>query len=246
MKRFVSFTLAMTLLIFSLITLSSSLCKTDMVTEAYIEDLGNKSTQQQDYLSDEFSISVCGEATKSVKPDFAKIYVAIETLDMDVEQAKNINFEKFDKILKGLSDLGFSKDDIILESFTSYPNYDYASGKTLTGYYFTTSFSVKVDDLENIKNVIDDMTSNGVSSIKNINYQVSNLDDVYDQVLIEALENAKTKAKKLTNQDLTIKSIKEETVYSSTSLYKTYAESIQNNDLIGQLDIKAKVIVTFS
>lgn len=201
---------------------------------------------EKDNLNSEISITIIGESIKSVKPNFAKVFASIESLDIDIEKAKNTNFDRFDNILKGLDELGIDRDDIILESFTSYPNYDYSSGKTLTGYYCTTSFSVNVDNLDNLKNVIDNMTQNEVSCIRNISYQISNLDEIYNQVLVEALDNAKIKAKKLTNQELTISCIKEESVYSSTSLYKTYADGIQNNDLIGQLDVKAKVVVTFS
>lgn len=199
------------------------------------------------YVSEDFSICITGEATTSVTPDIAIIYASIETLDMDMNKSKDLNFEAFDKVVAALKELGIEKEDIIFEGFSSYPNYDYTSGKTMTGYHSVTSYSVHVDDLNSIKKVVDTMTTNGTTNIRNINYEISNLDSIYEEVLSSALENAKLKAEKLTQKtDLKIVNIKEEAVYSSTSLYKTYSEALQNNSLIGQLDIKARVTVKFS
>lgn len=193
-----------------------------------------------------FSVCVIGEASKDVKPDLAKIFASIETLDMDAKNSKNLNLDTFSEVVSALTDFGITEEGIVLESYTAYPSYDYSAGKTLTGYYTLTSFSVDVVDLENVKPLIDLMTEKGVTSICSINFEVSNLDEIYNEVLAEALQNAENKAKQLTKKtELQIVDINEESQYYSTSLYKNYSDSLQSSQFVGDLIIKAKVLVKY-
>ena len=198
------------------------------------------------YTFDEnFTISVSGEASQMVAPDTAKIMIAIENTDLDIENSKNINFENYQQVVTALKNMGIAQESIVLESFSSYPNYDYNNGKTLTGYFTSTLLSVQTD-VANIKQIVDTAIENGATSICSINYQVSNMTEIYNQVLTQALNNAKSKAQMLTGkQDVKVLNIKEEIVYSSTSLYKTYSENLQDNAYIGQLCVKAKVCAEF-
>ena len=60
------------------------------------------------------------------------------------------------------------------------------------------------------------------------------------------LFRSKLKAQKVTQrEDIKIVSVREEQVYSSTSLYRDYGNTIQDNAVIGQLTIKARVTVSF-
>lgn len=78
-------------------------------------------------------------------------------------------------------------------------------------------------------------------------YKVSNIDDIYADVLLSALENAKAKVQKVSGRDdLQVKSIKEEYVYSCTSLYKSYADGLGDNSMIGNVNVQAKVSVEFA
>lgn len=190
------------------------------------------------------NLCVIGNASKSVSPDSAKVTAVIETLDSVMATSKDKNFETFEKVLQALKDSGLGDDDITVESYTSYPSYDYTSGKSLIGYYTITTFSFCVDNLDKIKEYIDTATEAGVTSIRNINYQLSNMDEVYQEVLLSAIENAKQKAEKIHGGEVTIKSVKEEYVYSCTSLYRTYSENI-SNALMGSIDVEARVTVEF-
>ncbi len=203
--------------------------------------------QTEDNFPEELELCVIGNATKCFSPDSAKITAVIETLDMDISISKNKNFEIFEKVLEALKDAQIDETQIVLDSFSSYPSYDYNAGRTLIGYYSTTVFTFNVDNLDGIKTCIDTILEEGVTSIRNINYQLSNIDEVYQDVLLMAIDNAKTKAEKVTGgQEFSIKGIKEEYVYSCSSLYKTYSETLENSDtLIGDIEVSAKVIVEF-
>lgn len=199
---------------------------------------------EQEESQQAMELCVVGTASKSVSPDCAKITAVIETLDSDIVKSKDNNFQIFDKVVSALKTAGLSEDKIVLDSFISYPNYDYSSGKSLTGYYTITTITFDVDNIEDIKSLVDSAVENGVTSIRNIQYCCSNMDEVYQEVLMMAIENAKEKAKKIGGTEMQVKSVKEEYVYSCSSLYRTYAENI-SNALVGSIDVQARVNVEF-
>lgn len=196
---------------------------------------------QQDYC-----VTVIGNATTSMKPDKAYVTVQIETLDSDMTKSKDDNFALFDKITGALKDNGLNDSDIVFDSFYSYPNYDYSGIRTLNGYYCQTTMTFAVSNLENLQNLISVVSENGITKVSNIRYEVSTKDQVYSDVMLKALENAKEKAKSLTGkEDLSIKSIKEESVYSSSCLYKNYYEGANIADFLGDIEVEARVVVEF-
>ena len=196
---------------------------------------------QQDYC-----VTVIGNATSSMKPDKAYVTVQIETFDSDMKKSKDDNFALFDKITGALKDNGLNDSDIVFDSFYSYPNYDYSGIRTLNGYYCQTIMTFAVSNLENLQNLISVVSENGITKVSNIRYEVSTKDQVYSDVMLKALENAKEKAKGLTGkEDLSIKSIKEESVYSSSCLYKNYYEGANIADFLGDIEVEARVVVEF-
>ena len=187
-------------------------------------------------------ITVIGNASISATPDHAKISAEVQTLNMDSATSKNENFEIFEKVINSLTEAGIEKNEITLDYFTSYASYDYNNGKTLLGYYTTTDFSFNVENLDKTKNLIDTLISNG-ATVKSITYNLSNMEEKYNEVLNLAVENAMTKGKLLGGEKVV--EIKEENTFSSPTLYKCYYEGISSNELVGQLTINCRVTVIF-
>ena len=213
--------------------------------DASVEKSGAQPADYQlDLQAEKMELWIIGKASKNVSPDSAKVTAVIETLDSDIVKSKDNNFQAFDKVVNALKGAGLSDDKIVMDSFVSYPSYDYNGGKSLTGYYTTTTISFDVDNIEEIKNLVDIVTENGATSIRNIQYCCSNLDEIYGEVLMMAIDNAKAKAEKIGGGQLQIKSVKEEYVYSCSSLYRTYAENVSNS-LVGSIEVEARVNVEF-
>lgn len=243
MKRFLSLSLLTLLLVGGACGMTMSL-KPKIIDKASAEEVVEYQAGEDSLEG--LELCVIGNATKNVSPDSATITAVIETLDMDISKSKDANFEIFDNVLAALKEAGVDENKIVLDSFTSYPSYDYNAGKTLIGYYSITTFTFDVDNLDNIKTYIDTITEKGVTSIRNINYQLSNMDEVYQDVLLMAIDNAKAKAEKVTGgQELNVKGIKEEYVYSCSTLYRAYSDSLENNALVGNIEVSAKVTVEF-
>lgn len=243
MKRILSLSLLTLLLVGGACGMKMSL-KPKIIDKASAEEVVEYQAEEDSLEG--LELCVIGNATKNVSPDSATITAVIETLDMDISKSKDANFEIFDNVLAALKEAGVDENKIVLDSFTSYPSYDYNAGKTLIGYYSITTFTFDVDNLDNIKTYIDTITEKGVTSIRNINYQLSNMDEVYQDVLLMAIDNAKAKAEKVTGgQELIVKGIKEEYVYSCSTLYRAYSDSLENNALVGNIEVSAKVTVEF-
>ena len=167
-------------------------------------------------------------------------------MESELDKAKENNFQAFENLIKALKKIGIEEDAITLTHFNCHPNYNYDCGRKIVGYYSTTSFTIKVDALDKIKECVSVMTANGVTEINDIVYEVSNLDEQYSNALKNAVENSKEKASKLLNRnDLKIVSVKEEHVYSCNSLYRTYAGDMSASDLVGKIEVEARVLVEF-
>ena len=217
-----------------------------ILPSGYIKNSSSGVSTLADESQQDYCVTVIGNATSSMKPDKAYVSVQIETLDSDMKKSKDDNFALFDKITGALKDNGLNDSDIVFDSFYSYPNYDYSGIRTLNGYYCQTTMTFAVSHLENLQNLISVVSENGITKVSNIRYEVSTKDQVYSDVMLKALENAKEKAKSLTGkEDLSIKSIKEESVYSSSCLYKNYYEGANIADFLGDIEVEARVVVEF-
>lgn len=220
-----------------------------IVDEKFENKILNESLQKVSAENVEEDVNICifGNAKLSLSPDRAKISACIQFLESELDKAKENNFQAFEKLIKALKEIGIDENAITLTHFNCHPNYNYDCGRKIVGYYSTTSFTVKVDALDKIKECVSVMTENGVTEINDIVYEVSNLDEEYSVALKNAVENAKEKAGKLLNRDdLKIVSVKEEYVYSCNSLYRTYAGEMSASDLVGKIEVEARVLVEFN
>ncbi len=189
-------------------------------------------------------ISVIGESSQKLTPDMAKISATINQVDIDLETAKNKTFEIYSNVKKAMEN-NQSVSKINLSYFTTYPNFDYSQGKTLTGYNSTLSFEFEVDQLDKIQDAINSLIDCGVKNINNINYQVKDFSEQYNNILQRAIDNAVEKAKILLQKDdVTIKNIVEQETYNSCYMCKSYFEG-DNGDFDSQIEISARVKVVF-
>jgi uncharacterized protein YggE len=210
------------------------LVTTPVQTEALAED-------------ENFCISIIGKAQTEVSPDYADVTLTIENLDSDVSSAKDKTFAIFDKAVESLTGNGVLRENIIVEGYSSHPNYDYTCGKSLIGYYSNLTFTYKTDDIAQIKTTIDGVTEVGVTNVQSIKYGISNEEELYNTTLSNAIENAKAKAKKVFGHDsIQIIGLEEESVYYSSSLYRYYDSSLESQDMVGKVTIQARARVKFA
>ena len=231
--------------------LADEMCKAEEFVMYSIED---DSTQEENQIEEQTEdaeddcdtcISVIGNAKLTLTPDRATITACVEKFNEDINTSKNDNLNIFNSVVTALKNADIKEENITLDCFNVHPSYDYSVGRTPIGFSSRSCFSFEIENLENIATYINILTENGVTDICNICYSVSNIDNHYSTALNMALENAKTKVATLfENDSFKVCGIKEENVYSVSSLCRDYVENISSS-LIGKVEIEARVNVIF-
>lgn len=219
----------------------------EYILEESTEDMTTEENEEIQEDDDDCETCVCiiGKAKLTLAPDMATITACIEKFNEDMNASKNENLAILDSVMSLLKEQGISEDKITLDYFTAHPTYDYDSSRQPIGYYSKSSFSFEVDKIENIPTYISILTENGVTDICDVCYSVSNMEEEYSNALVQALENAKTKASKLLgSEELKICGIREESVYSCNTLCRKYVENL-SSELMGNVEIEARVNVMF-
>lgn len=195
-------------------------------------------------IAGEPTLEIVGKSTQKIEADSAEIFVRIENVDMSLDVSKEKTMSQFDSAKNSLIANGISSEQIKITSFTANPSYDYSSGKTIVGYYAILTFSYELDNLSTFTNNIDSLISSGITEINYVNFKLSNAEEVYQQNLNLAVENAIQNAKKLLEKDeITVLEIEEESSYYSPILYRNFSieENMDNTiEIYASVKIKCK------
>lgn len=121
------------------------------------------------------TLTVEGIASIDVMPDLISVYFNIETTGETSAEAKDANSEIFNKLVNGLTTSGFERDEIVSESYSIYPDYDWKNGERIEkGYRAVHNVKVELnaEDLEKLTNVIDAGVNAG-AGISYINFELT-------------------------------------------------------------------------
>lgn len=204
-----------------------------------VESLVQPRSDFVEYYSAQTKLCVVGEASKVLVPDRGVVYAIATGFGKDCKEAKDEAFEVFDRAVEVLEANGCDKGEIVIENFYSHPCRDCHN----QGCHGNLSFSFVIQDLSKTDDIISSVLEGGVEEISSICYEVSNIDEEYNALLSEALENAKTKASKLLGDDLQLVDIREQSVYYSNCLYRDYVSKQEN--FVGGIEVKTRVEATF-
>ena len=143
-------------------------------------------------------VTVSGTGSISVKPDMGTITIGVETQDKDANKAQVDNKEKMLKVMEALEAMAIKEDDIKTIQFNIYDQYNYFENKEAEKYYVVSNqVEVTVHNLDKMGEIIDGVTKAGSNQISNIQFGISNEDEVYGQALKLAMTSAKSKANAL-------------------------------------------------
>ena len=134
-------------------------------------------------------ITVTGEASEKIVPDYAVITVKLE---------KSIGENELNSILENTV---FRSEDIAIkfiekdkiEIAKSHPQFD--ALKIKSGIKFIQAYIVTVSDLSKLSQVILELSTRNIGSIHHIQYRSSQMDYYKQKVVAHAIENAKAAAK---------------------------------------------------
>lgn len=231
---------------------------------------------------DENTISVTGTAEVSSIPDVATFSFTVKETAKEAKDAQTTINEKVSKILDGLEDLGVDEKDIKTESYTIYPKYEWVEVKRTqetapdgtiyypgndrkrvqVGFDVSQNVRVKLREIEKVSNALTLFAKNAVENLNGPNFEIDDPDALREEARLEAIKEAKAKAKRLA-KDLDVKLGKIVSFNDSFGRYQPYYRNdfammkgapmaIMDEDVsyepelpIGESDITATVTITY-
>jgi hypothetical protein len=151
------------------------------------------------------TIRVTGSASQNITSDSASWNIDIHTKQPTLKQGYAKLKEDNVKVKKFLLDNGIEEKDITISAISSYQEYKrFPNGNTsneIEGYNLSEYITVKSNDinlLTDISKKVDVLIDQDVDlTSQNVEYFVSNLDDIKVKMIAEASKNAKERAKSL-------------------------------------------------
>ncbi|MDP5275832.1 SIMPL domain-containing protein [Chengkuizengella axinellae] len=157
----------------------------------------NGRVQAEDIKEKLNTITVLGEGEITVNPDVAFVTIAVETKGDTASEAQEENAKIIKQVESVILDTYKLKDeDIQTTSFNVYPRYQYTEkdAPKLLGYESKHSLQITYRNIDQIGELVDDLTKAGVNRVDHISFNTE-IADEYELAAIEnAMANAEEKA----------------------------------------------------
>jgi len=157
------------------------------------------------------SITVNGQAQRKVVPNEAHITVNLNAQDKAMATARNAHNAKLEKLMGIVKKAGIDEKKVRTQSSSVQPIYTYrndAKGgnqRVFEGYRVQTNLDITVGDTSKLGGLMDSITNAGFENnantewgnLINVYYTLSDPDALRDDMLAQAIENAKAKAERM-------------------------------------------------
>jgi hypothetical protein len=152
------------------------------------------------------TISASGAATIRIKPDSARVFFGVQTIDKTVKEAREENSAKTKAVLDALKnlhikDLKMKTSNVNVDLLPSHPGEALIS--RIAGFRLTNSFTVLITDQDAARlsslasQVLDTALEAGANQVQQIVFFVRNEEEVNRQALTKAVEDALANAQAL-------------------------------------------------
>jgi hypothetical protein len=162
-------------------------------------------TEPTPYPSREKTLSVTGSATTSIDPDLLNVQFGVEVQKETAKEAFDANSQLMNAIVNAIKSVGITEDEISTTQLTIYPVYEsYQEKETgiykqkLVGYSVSNIIRVETKKLGLASDIIDSAVQAGANRVDSVYFTLSpqRQMQVSDDLLAEAIKNAKSKAEK--------------------------------------------------
>ena len=200
------------------------------------------------------TITVSGNATVTLKADYAQVTVGVSTKAPTVEEASQKNTVAIHAVIVALTEAGVLEEDIATSNYSVNAEYDYSSmgGQRLTGYNVSNQLNVTIRDMEHIGATLDKATAAGANTIYNIQFLSTKADAAMDEATAYAVQDAMRRAQLLANAaGLQLGSIVSitDTVTGYGGMPRTYKSTMDsaagNSILPDDASVSASVTIVF-
>jgi len=143
------------------------------------------------------TVRASGDATVTVKPDQAKLYIGVVTQARTAAEAAAQNASRTTALLQQLKQAIGQEGEIKTTNYSVNPNYVYPHNggqRAITGYSANNTVLVTVNNLSNIGKVIDTATQNGANEVNSIQFTLRDEQKARSEALAAAAVKAKSNA----------------------------------------------------
>ena len=146
-------------------------------------------------------ITVNGHAEVKVVPDLVQLTLGVETVDVDINQAKAANDERVEAVLASIEEHGVERRYVQTDFLTIEPRYkDRYITSELLGYVVSKSMVVRLEDVSQFESLLSAVLEAGVNHIYGIDFQTSELRTHRDLARSLALRAAREKAEAMASE----------------------------------------------
>jgi uncharacterized protein YggE len=140
-------------------------------------------------------VQVTGNSEKEVTPDVARVNFSINSVDVDLEKAKNDNTNIVNQVFANLKAQGVMDEQIKTNTYQIDPVYNYEKDKLakLEGYRVTNSLEIRTS-IDQVGILVNEVTKAGANEISSIRFETANESDSKNEALRDAVEDALKKA----------------------------------------------------
>jgi uncharacterized protein YggE len=155
--------------------------------------------QAQNYQRPLPLVTVTGQGSVDVPPDYAEVRLGVTTQGKTAREAGEANAKNMTALMAALGEAGIEAKDIQTSRLSLYPLYTQPqAGRNepprLTGYRATNEVRVKVRDLNKVGDVADRVIGAGGNEISGINFIVADPSRAADSAREAAIADARRKA----------------------------------------------------
>ncbi len=152
------------------------------------------------------SITASGMAERKVAPDEAHVNVTIAATDMKLATAKAGHDKKLRDVMDVAKKAGIEEAQMKTQNSAVQPQYTYDNSKrTFKGYSVTTNLDITVKKIDAVGGLLEKLSSAGLESgdsaewgnFINVSYAIANPDKIRDEMLSDAIKNARAKAENM-------------------------------------------------
>ena len=196
-------------------------------------------------------IRAFGEAGVSVKPDLAKLSIAVTAQAATAQEASALNATKSTAVFAALEKVLGANGEIKTISYTLSPNYTYPrdSAPVLTGFTATNMVEVTVSNLNLTGGLIDTAISAGATRVDSLRLLLKDEEPSRAQVLRMAGQKARARAEAIAS-GLGVRvgpllSAEEGFVYRITADSRAAAPAATTPIETGSLEVRAQITVEY-
>src|SRR5215467_6795651 len=163
---------------------------------------------QQPQPASEAGITVTGDGSVNVPPNYAQIGIGVTTRTKTVKEAVDTNSKRMAAITAAVRDAGIAEKDIQTARFSIQPVYapagssvsqDARAEPRLSGYNVSNQVTVTVREIGKIGDLIDRAVAAGATDVGNVSFFVSDPSKALDQAREAAIADARRKAEVYAN-----------------------------------------------